>query len=186
MFSLLVFTVVLAGCLAKPTPLFVFDSYSPAVGYGYGYGHASSFTTGGHGRITGIRVWDISYRAIYGIQLRHNDKWDSVVGHAHGDKQEIMLFENETITQVSGHYTHYIRYLIFGTSRGRFLMVGQPTQRSFNMFPTHQNAELLKLSGRQYHGISSLGAHWGWPAGANINCAEDAAALGATRHLEHN
>ncbi|KAL3981083.1 sialic acid binding Ig-like lectin 10 [Sarotherodon galilaeus] len=64
---------------------------------------------------------------------------------------------------ISGKFdNNYIYQVIFGTSRGRSLIVGQPTQGSFNFYPTHPDAELRLLSGRfNGNGITSLGAHWG-------------------------
>lgn len=90
--------------------------------------------------------------------------------------------------QVSGKYhSNYIYQMIFMTSRGRSLVVGQPiqvftffssvnivatyghvltldslSQASFNMYPKYEDAELRMLSGRvNSAGITALAAHWG-------------------------
>ncbi|KAK9513450.1 hypothetical protein VZT92_026983 [Zoarces viviparus] len=106
--------------------------YSPSVGGGSG----TSFSTeGANGTITAIRVWEASGSYITGIQ---------------------------TIVQVSGKYhSNYVYHMYVVTSRGRFLVVGQPTALSFNFYPVDPKAELILLSGRfNGAGITSLGAHW--------------------------
>ncbi|XP_040901212.1 zymogen granule membrane protein 16-like [Toxotes jaculatrix] len=157
MFSFLFFAVLCASCLAKPT--LVHYSYSRAVGGGSG----TSFSSDGQGRVTAIRVWEISNSYITGIQLRYDYIWSQRLGRTFGSTHELELFDGETIVQVSGKYhTNYIYQLIFVTSRGRSLIVGQPTQASFNFYPIHPDAELRLLSGRYNgNGITSLGAHWG-------------------------
>ncbi|KAK9513453.1 hypothetical protein VZT92_026985 [Zoarces viviparus] len=106
--------------------------YSPSVGGGSG----TSFSTeGANGTITAIRVWEASGSYITGIQ---------------------------TIVQVSGKYhSNYVYQMYVVTSRGRFLVVGQPTALSFKFYPVDPKAELKLLSGRfNGAGITSLGAHW--------------------------
>ncbi|KAM7420346.1 hypothetical protein PAMA_014862 [Pampus argenteus] len=157
MFSLLLFVVLCASCLAKPG--LVYYSYSDAVGGGSG----TSFSSEGQGRITAVRVWEITSSYITGIQLRYDYIWSEVLGRSVGTTNEIVLFDEEAIVQVSGKYqSNYIYQLIFVTSRGRSLIVGQPTQNSFNFYPVHPGAELRLLSGRfNNNGITSLAAHWG-------------------------
>ncbi|XP_025767330.1 uncharacterized protein LOC100698396 isoform X1 [Oreochromis niloticus] len=157
MFSLLLFAVLCVSSLAKPT--FIHYSYSRDVGGGSG----SSFSTEGEGRITAIRVWEIYGAYITGIQLRYDNSWADVVGRIYDTPQEMELFDGEAIDQISGKFdNNYIYQVIFGTSRGRSLIVGQPTQGSFNFYPNHPDAELRLLSGRfNGNGITSLGAHWG-------------------------
>ncbi|KAJ8409860.1 hypothetical protein AAFF_G00219190 [Aldrovandia affinis] len=75
--------------------------------------------------------------------------------------QEITLFEDEAIVQISGKYQHYIQSLVFITNRGRFLMAGQPYGASFNFYPAHSESELRLLSGQVHYAITSIGAHWG-------------------------
>ncbi|XP_039974426.1 zymogen granule membrane protein 16-like [Xiphias gladius] len=157
MFSFLFIAVLCASCLAKPA--LVYYSYSRAVGGGSG----TSFSSDGQGRITGVRVWEINNSYITGIQLRYDYIWSQRLGRTNGHAHELDLFDGEVIFQVSGKYhTNYIYQLIFVTSRGRSLIVGQPSQSSFNFYPIHADAELITLSGRYNgNGITSLAAHWG-------------------------
>ncbi|KAI3360795.1 hypothetical protein L3Q82_013028 [Scortum barcoo] len=133
-------------------------SYSASVGSGGG----SSFSTEGEGRITAVRVWEIPNAYITGIQLRYDSIWSAKVGREHGTAQELNLFDEEVIIQIAGKYHDYIYQLWIKTSRGRSLIIGQPTQNSFNFYPVHKDGELLLLSGRfNGNGITSLAAHWG-------------------------
>ncbi|XP_023116696.1 zymogen granule membrane protein 16-like [Amphiprion ocellaris] len=157
MFSLSLVVLLCACCLAKSME--VKYSYSNAVGGGSG----TSFSTEGAGRITAVRVWEITGAYITGIQLKNSSHWSPLVGRKFGTALEMNLFDGETISQISGKYhSNYIYQVIFGTSRGRFLFAGQPIQRSFNFYPQHPKAELKMLSGRYNgNGITSLAAHWG-------------------------
>ncbi|XP_010752648.1 zymogen granule membrane protein 16 [Larimichthys crocea] len=157
MFSLLLFAVLCTSCLAKPTLMYY--SYSTAVGGGGG----SAFSITGQGRITSIRLWEAANAYITGIQVRFDYIWTASVGQKVGEPHQLDLFDDEAIIQISGKYhSNYIYQLIFVTSRGRSLIVGQPTQHSFNFYPTHPDAELRMLSGRHNSaGITTLGAHWG-------------------------
>ncbi|KAM3613724.1 uncharacterized protein V6R79_004242 [Siganus canaliculatus] len=155
MFSFLVFTALCASCLAYPVDY----SFSPSVGFG----SRDSFSITGEGRITGIRIWEAYNAYITGIQLSFNNIWSERVGRSLGPVHQLDLFENEKIIQVSGKYhSNYIYQLIFQTSFGRSLIVGQPYQRSFNMYPAQPHLELIMLSGRaNSFGITALAAHWG-------------------------
>lgn len=157
MFSFLVFAALCASCLAKPG--LVHFSYSRAVGGGAG----TSFSSEGQGRITAVRIWERTSAYIAGIQLRYDYIWSDRIGHSVGTANEMVLFDDEVFVQISGKYhSNFIYQLIFVTSRGRSLVVGQPTQTSFNFYPIHPDAELRLLSGRfNNNGITSLGAHWG-------------------------
>ncbi|XP_049439810.1 zymogen granule membrane protein 16-like isoform X1 [Epinephelus fuscoguttatus] len=156
MFSLLFFAVLCASCLAAPDEHY---SFSPPVGPGGG----TSFSTAGDGGIRGIRVWESINAYITGLQVRNGFSWSNVIGRTLGDAQELELCDDEYIIQISGKYsTSYIYQLIFVTSTGRSLIVGQPTHTSFNFYPIHCGCELKMLSGRYTtSGIKSLGAHWG-------------------------
>ncbi|KAK9513451.1 hypothetical protein VZT92_026983 [Zoarces viviparus] len=137
MISFLIVAVLCTSCLAAPMMSYC---YSPSVGGGSG----TSFSTeGANGTITAIRVWEASGSYITGIQVRNGAIW-------------------ETIVQVSGKYhSNYVYHMYVVTSRGRFLVVGQPTALSFNFYPVDPKAELILLSGRfNGAGITSLGAHW--------------------------
>ncbi|XP_071326187.1 zymogen granule membrane protein 16-like [Trachinotus anak] len=157
MLSLLFFAGLCATCLAKPA--LVHYSYSLAVGGGSG----TSFSSEGEGRITAVRVWEINNAYITGIQLRYDYIWSKRLGRVVGNAHELNLFDGESIVQISGKYhSNYIYQVVFVTSRGRSLIVGQPLQKSFNFYPAHSDAELRLLSGRfNGNGITSLGAHWG-------------------------
>ncbi|XP_012725904.2 zymogen granule membrane protein 16 [Fundulus heteroclitus] len=134
-------------------------SFSQSVGSGGG----SSYSITGEGRIIGIKVWEgNSYSSyIYGLQFRYDlTGWTQVIGYVSGQPQELELHEGERIIQISGKYNHYIQSLIFVTNKGRSLHVGEPSGHSFNMYPTHPDAELRFLSGRTSGYPTSLQAHW--------------------------
>ncbi|MEQ2209397.1 hypothetical protein XENOCAPTIV_029639, partial [Xenoophorus captivus] len=131
-------------------------SFSRSVGSGSG----SSFSITGKERITAIRVWELYGNHIYGIQLCYASNWSQIAGYTYSEPLEIELFKDEKIIQVSGKYAHYIQSLIFVTNKGRSLVVGQPSGYSFNMYPTHPEAELRFLSGMYHGGLSSFQAHW--------------------------
>lgn len=136
-------------------------SFSRNVGRG---NSGNSFSTEGEGRITAVRLWEHNNAYIAGIQLRYGFIWSKVVGRIIGSPIEMELLDDERIIQVSGKYhtSNYIYQLYFVTSKARFVVAGQPIQISFNMYPTHRDAELIMLSGRaDGNGITSLGAHWG-------------------------
>uniref|UniRef100_A0A668APH3 Jacalin-type lectin domain-containing protein n=1 Tax=Myripristis murdjan TaxID=586833 RepID=A0A668APH3_9TELE len=106
----------------------------------------------------------ISLSVLCSIQLRYGLIWAQRNGRTYNQAHEIELFDGERIIQVSGkyHQSNYIYQLVFVTSRGRSLTVGQPTQHSFNFYTNNPEAELIILSGRYNgNGITSLGAHWG-------------------------
>ncbi|KAK6327001.1 hypothetical protein J4Q44_G00026460 [Coregonus suidteri] len=158
MFSSLLVTVFLASCLAMPIKDLY--SYSSAVGQGGGTPFASS----GEGRITAVRVWENNNAYINGFQLRYSNTWSPVFGREVGTKQEMELFKDEAIVEVSGKYNpgDYIYTLVFTTNMGRTLAAGQPNQVSFNFYPANMGNELRMLSGRfNGAGITSIGAHWG-------------------------
>uniref|UniRef100_A0A671SAG1 Jacalin-type lectin domain-containing protein n=1 Tax=Sinocyclocheilus anshuiensis TaxID=1608454 RepID=A0A671SAG1_9TELE len=136
------------------------DYYSYSTAFGDGSG--TEYSTAYDGRITGIRVWEHSNSLIRGIQLRYDGTWTTPVCTSNGNPLEMSLRDNESIIQVSGkYYSGYIYEIMFVTSRGRSLKVGQPSGNSFNIYPTHDGSELRFLSGRQNgYGITSIGAHW--------------------------
>ncbi|KAM9737319.1 zymogen granule membrane protein 16-like isoform 1-T2 [Menidia menidia] len=146
--------ILLTGCvLAKDQPLY---SFSPAVGSGGG----STYSITGEGRITAVRVWELSRNYIYGFQFCYGFMWTPVVGFISGEPHEFELHDDEAIIQISGKYSHYIQSLVFTTNKGRSLHVGNPSGNSFNMYPENRDAELHIISGRVHGGISSIEAHW--------------------------
>ncbi|XP_019729230.1 zymogen granule membrane protein 16-like isoform X1 [Hippocampus comes] len=132
-------------------------SFSPHVGSGQGISYALT----GSGRITGVRLWEASNNFVYGIQLRYDYTWTDIAGRELGIMQEIELFHDEFIVQISGKYTHNIQSLVITTNLGRSLYAGRPTGHSFNMYPDNEKGELRLISGRFHGAITSLGAHWG-------------------------
>ncbi|XP_047240461.1 zymogen granule membrane protein 16-like [Girardinichthys multiradiatus] len=153
MHHIAVFALLTACALADDSHY----SFSRSVGSGYG----TSYSVIGEGRIKAVRVWEIYSNYIYGFQLHYSDSgWAPVVGYVSGEPQELELFEGERIIQVSGKYTHYIQSLIFVTSNGRSLHVGEASGHSFNMYPTHPDAELRFLSGSVSGPPTSIQAHW--------------------------
>ncbi|XP_029369996.1 zymogen granule membrane protein 16-like [Echeneis naucrates] len=150
-----VLALLLASVLADGQPQYY--SYSPAVGSGSGV----SYSLSGEGRITAIRVWDNNNGYIYGIQFRYGFIWSPLVGRKINNAQEIQLFDDEAIVQVSGKYAHYLQSVVFTTNRGRTLRAGQPSGHSFNMYANHSKAELRLISGRVHGGLTSIATHWG-------------------------
>ncbi|CAN9513931.1 unnamed protein product [Ophioblennius macclurei] len=158
MFSVLVFAVLCASCLAEGGDPFY--SFSEPVGTASG----ESFALDGAGYIDGIRVWEFPGGHIAGLQVRYDGTWTSVAGSQTDYGHELLLSdEGETIVQVSGKYNeNFISQVYFVTNHGRFLVAGQPIALSFNMYPEYDGTELKLLSGRHSeNGILSLGAHWG-------------------------
>ncbi|XP_040909533.1 zymogen granule membrane protein 16-like [Toxotes jaculatrix] len=151
---IILFALLTASVLADVQPQFY--SYSPAVGSGSG----TSYSLTGEGRITAVRIWETYNNFVYGIQFRYGFIWSPVVGSQTGEALEMELNDGEAIIQISGKYAHYIQSLVFVTNRGRSLHAGQPYGHSFNMYPTHSEAELRFISGRVHGALTSIGAHW--------------------------
>uniref|UniRef100_UPI0037E9AD44 zymogen granule membrane protein 16-like n=1 Tax=Semicossyphus pulcher TaxID=241346 RepID=UPI0037E9AD44 len=150
-----VLVALLSACvLADVQPQYY--SFSPAVGSGSG----TSYSLTGEGRITAVRVWELNSNYIYGVQFRYGNIWSPIVGRQSGIPQEIELHEDEAIVQISGKYASYIQSVVFTTNEGRTLQAGQPSGRSFNMYPDNSKAELRFISGRYNRAFTSLGAHW--------------------------
>ncbi|XP_014875411.1 zymogen granule membrane protein 16-like [Poecilia latipinna] len=132
-------------------------SFSSSVGGGGGV----SYSVVGDGRITAVRVWELSNNYIYGFQFQYEfSGWTPVVGYVSGEAKELKLNDDERIIQISGKHSHYIQSLIFVTNKGRSLQVGQPSGHSFNMYPTHPDAELRFLSGWVSGPPTAFQAHW--------------------------
>ncbi|CAO2628282.1 Zymogen granule membrane protein 16, partial [Lemmus lemmus] len=121
------------------------------------------------GPITAIRVRaDTHY--IIGLQVRYGRTWSDNVGGTHGDLEEIFLYPGESVIQVSGKYKHYLRKLVFITSKGRRLSFGGKEGISFNAVPLHPNTVLRYISGRATNYITAIGLHWGTYPGSQNNC----------------
>ncbi|XP_069548285.1 zymogen granule membrane protein 16-like [Brachyistius frenatus] len=154
MHYILAFALLTTAVLAGIPPQYY--SFSPPVGSGSG----QPYTITGEGRITAIRVWEANSNYIQGLQVCYNGIWSPTVGYAYNGAKELQLFDNEVIVQVSGKYSHYVQWLVFVTNRGRSLFAGQPSGLSFNMYPSHEQAELRFISGRLHGALTSIGAHW--------------------------
>ncbi|KAJ4928050.1 hypothetical protein JOQ06_015849 [Pogonophryne albipinna] len=98
-----------------------------------GSGSGSPFSIIGEGRITAVRVWESSN--IQDIQYRYGFTWSSVA-------------------------SHYVQSVVIVTSKGRHLEAGQPSGTSFNMYPSHKDAELVFISGTNHGAMTSIAAHW--------------------------
>ncbi|XP_033959212.1 zymogen granule membrane protein 16-like [Pseudochaenichthys georgianus] len=159
MLSFLFLGVLWASCMTAPLPQY---SFSPAVGSG---GGTAFSTENENGPITGIRLWENRNSYIAGLQLRYGFGWGQMVGRELNSVQELILNEGESFIQVSGKYhSNYIYQLIFVTSSGRSLIVGQPITLSFNFYPSHPGQELVILSGtHNTAGLLSIAAHWAVP-----------------------
>lgn len=150
----IIFCALLTGCALAGDSHY---SFSRSVGSGGG----SSYSVTGEGRIVAVRVWERYRDYISGFQFRYDiSGWSPIIGYTSGDTQELELQDDERIVQMSGKYAHYIQSLIFVTNKGRSLQVGQPSGHSFNMYPSHPDAELRFLSGRVSGRPTSLQAHW--------------------------
>uniref|UniRef100_A0A665U4N5 Jacalin-type lectin domain-containing protein n=1 Tax=Echeneis naucrates TaxID=173247 RepID=A0A665U4N5_ECHNA len=122
-------------------------SYSPAVGSGM--------------QVSFPSIMFFFFFFLISIQFRYGFSWSPVVGFKYNQPQEIQLFDDEAIVQVSGKYAHYLQSVVFTTNRGRTLRAGQPSGHSFNMYANHSKAELRLISGRVHGGLTSIAAHWG-------------------------
>lgn len=127
-----------------------------------GSGSGTPFKSEGMGRISGVRIWDNGY-TVNGIQLRYGDIWSATVGVSYSSLRmhEFELYDDEAIIQVSGKYAQYLSWIMIGTSKGRFFVVGQPSGSSFNFYPEHYGAELRFISGRFSRAITGFSCHWG-------------------------
>ncbi|XP_071387806.1 zymogen granule membrane protein 16-like [Centroberyx affinis] len=154
MLYLALVALLVASALGDIQPQFY--SFSPPVGSGSG----TAYSLTGEGRITAVRLWEHYSNYVRGIQFRYNYAWSPVVGQKSGVAVEIELFEDEAIVQISGKYAHYVQTVVFTTNKGRTLSAGQPAGLSFNMYPSHSQAELRFISGRVHGSLTSIGAHW--------------------------
>ncbi|XP_064201838.1 zymogen granule membrane protein 16-like [Anguilla rostrata] len=165
----MIYVLIFSLCCLTARALYLPLDYSPAVGRGSG----NSFASSGEDRITGVRVWEISGSYIRGLQLKYDYTWTPVFGQSLNEQQEMLLFDDEAIVQISGKYNpgNYVYQLMFVTNRGRFLIAGQPIGTSFNFYPNHRQGELRLISGRSdSNGITSIAALWAtaYPVAPNV------------------
>lgn len=121
------------------------------------------------GPITALRV-RANGNYIIGIQVRYGKVWSDYVGGTYGDLDEIFLYPNESVIQVSGKYDNYLRKLVFVTTKGRHLSFGGDTGTSFHAAPLHPNNILRFISGRASDYIYAIGLHWGVDPNSHNSC----------------
>ena len=94
------------------------------------------------------------------LQVRYGTVWSDYVGGTSGDLDEIFLYPGESIVQVSGKYSTYLRKLVFVTDKFRFLSFGKDKGTSFNAAPLYPNTVLRFFSGRAGSLIDAISFHW--------------------------
>ncbi|KAM3821858.1 zymogen granule membrane protein 16 [Vipera latastei] len=97
---------------------------------------------------------------ITGLQVRYGKEWSNYVGGNSGDLEEIFLFPEESIIQVSGKYRSYVQQMVFVTDQGRYFPFGKDVGTSFNAAPLFPNTVLRYFSGRSSSAINAIGFHW--------------------------
>nr|XP_055067284.1 zymogen granule membrane protein 16-like isoform X2 [Misgurnus anguillicaudatus] len=152
----LILSAVCALGTTKPVP----DTFSYSVGVGGGGG--TEFSTAHEGLITGLRIWEYPGNYITGIQMKYDGNWTDLIGSGYGNQQDLVIYDKEFISQISGkYYGGYIYELMFVINTGRSFKVGTPAGNSFNFYPTVKGSQLRFLSGRHDGwAITSIGAHW--------------------------
>ncbi|XP_026538084.1 zymogen granule membrane protein 16 [Notechis scutatus] len=137
----------------------------------YGESYGDRFSHSGYqleGPITALRV-RINRNFIVGLQVRYGKQWSNYIGGTSGDLEEVFLFPRESIIQVSGKYSSYIRKLVFVTDEGRYFSFGKDYGSSFNGAPLFPNTVLRFFSGHYSSVISSIGFHWDkYPSSCSI------------------
>ena len=79
--------------------------------------------------------------------MRCGKVWSDYVGGTQGDLEELFLYPEESVVQVSGKYSSYLRKLVFVTDKFHFLAFGKDTGTSFNAVPLDPNTVLRFISG---------------------------------------
>ncbi|XP_069840683.1 zymogen granule membrane protein 16-like [Dendropsophus ebraccatus] len=140
----------------------------------YGGGGGKRFSHSGnqlHGPITAIRV-RANRNYITGIQVCYGTTWSEYKGGSAGDLEEIFLHPGETITQVTGKYTKYVRKLMFITNKGRQFPIGKEYGSSFNAAPLYPNTVLRYISGSSGSVIDAISFHWDYASSNCQHCAK--------------
>ncbi|KAM5153219.1 zymogen granule membrane protein 16-like [Mantella aurantiaca] len=138
----------------------------------YGGGGGKRFSQSGNqldGPITALRIRS-NRNYITGLQVRYGTTWSKYEGGKVGDQEEVFLHPGESIIQVSGKYSSYLRKLIFVTNKGRYLPFGKDTGTSFNGVPLFPNTVLRFLSGSSGSVIDAIGFHWDYPTSNCVHC----------------
>ncbi|MEE6521655.1 hypothetical protein FKM82_019928, partial [Ascaphus truei] len=138
----------------------------------YGGGGGKRFSHSGNqldGPITALRV-RVNRNYIVGLQIRYGQTWSQHVGGSSGDTEEIFLHPGESVTQVSGKYSSYIRRMVIVTDKGRFFPFGKEYGTSFNAVPLHPKTVLRYISGSSGSVIDAIGFHWDTPTSNCVHC----------------
>ncbi|XP_060639040.2 zymogen granule membrane protein 16-like [Anolis sagrei] len=120
------------------------------------------------GPITAFRIRTNKYY-IVGLQFRYCRQWSDFVGGTDGETEEIFLYDDEAIIQITGRYNSYLQNLVFITNQGRSFVFGAYNGYSyhgyygftFNAVPLYRHAVLRYISGRAASYIDALSFHWG-------------------------
>ncbi|XP_073504903.1 zymogen granule membrane protein 16-like isoform X2 [Phyllobates terribilis] len=140
----------------------------------YGGGGGKRFSHSGNqldGPITALRV-RTNRNYITGIQIRYGTTWSDYKGGSLGDLEEIFLHPGETVIQVSGKYSSYLRKLVFITNKGRQFTIGKDYGTSFNGVPLYPNTVLRFISGSSGSVIDAIGFHWDYASSNCVHCAK--------------
>ncbi|XP_069840684.1 zymogen granule membrane protein 16-like [Dendropsophus ebraccatus] len=140
----------------------------------YGGGGGKRFSQSGNqldGQITAVRV-RANRNYITGIQVRYGTTWSQYKGGSSGDLEEIFLHPGETIIQVSGKYSSYLRKLVFITNKGRQFHIGKDYGTSFNAAPLYPNTVLRFISGSSGSVIDAIAFHWDYASSNCVHCAK--------------
>ncbi|XP_003228266.4 zymogen granule membrane protein 16 [Anolis carolinensis] len=129
------------------------------------------------GPITALRVRANQYY-IVGLQFRYCRQWSDYVGGTDGEMEEIFLYDDEDIIQITGRYDSYIQNLVFITNQRRSFVFGAYNGYSyygyrgftFNAVPLYRSAVLRYISGRSASYIDALSFHWGKPHKKSKKC----------------
>ncbi|XP_029460799.1 zymogen granule membrane protein 16 [Rhinatrema bivittatum] len=145
-----------ASCLSAASPRS--SSYSGEYGGGGGkrFSHSMNQLDG---PITAIRI-RVNRNYIVGLQVHYGKTWSTFAGGNLGDLEEIALHPGESVVQVSGKYSSYMRRLVFVTNKGRFFAFGKDYGTSFNAAPLYPGTVLRFFSGSSGSVIDAIGFHW--------------------------
>ncbi|XP_053330798.1 zymogen granule membrane protein 16-like isoform X2 [Spea bombifrons] len=138
----------------------------------YGGGGGKRFSHSGNqldGPITALRV-RVNRNYIVGLQIRYGTTWSQYVGGSSGDMEEIFLHPGESVIQVSGKYSSYVRKLEFVTDKGRRFPFGKDYGTSFNAVPLYPSTVLRFFSGSSGSIIDAIGFHWDHPISSCVHC----------------
>ncbi|XP_053550423.1 zymogen granule membrane protein 16 [Bombina bombina] len=138
----------------------------------YGGGGGKRFSQSGNqldGPITALRIRG-NRNYITGLQVRYGTSWSQYQGGSSGDQEEIFLHPGESVIQVSGKYSWYLRRLVFVTNKGRHFAFGKDYGTSFNAVPLYPNTVLRFLSGSSGSVIDAIGFHWDYSSSGCVQC----------------